>query len=110
LVQADDDKHSLALQREAKYVEKIDKWLKNATPRRNILMKILEYFCRRVDQETEIPAAPLLPGQTDQKQKIAAPSVVPQDLVIADITTERHPDCSLHYSRNGCDKRKELNS
>jgi hypothetical protein len=87
LVQPDDEKHSLALQREAKYVEKIDKWLKNATERRNNLLKILEYFCRQVDQGNLTSAARHNEVKQDDTKKIAAPAVVPPASIIGGITT-----------------------
>ena len=90
--QPDDAKHSLALARAAKYVERLDKWLKNATARRNILLRILEYFCRPADQKAEIAEADYKEAKQEEVKKIAAPSVVPPDLVIGDITTVDQPE------------------
>jgi hypothetical protein len=90
LAKPDDQKHSLALQREAKYVEKIDKWLKNAIERRNKLLAIIEYFRRRDDQEGDIPAVGDSAMPYDQVKQIAAPSVTP--IFVGDITTEHHPE------------------
>ena len=74
---ANNDDHSFALEQAAKYVERLDKWLKNAAERRNNLLKILEYFCRQADQEIDIPAARCDAVEQDETKKIAAPSVVP---------------------------------
>src|SRR5262249_17466752 len=49
----DDVEQSPDLEKAARFAEKLDKWLKNATARRNSLLKILEYYCRPIDRETE---------------------------------------------------------
>ncbi len=87
LTQPDDAKDRLAFETAAKHVEKADKWLKNATQRRNTLLKILEYFCRLSDRETEITAVRYDHVQQDEVRKIAAP-VVPPPAAIVNVTTE----------------------
>jgi hypothetical protein len=86
----DDGNHSLALEQAAKYVEKLDRWLKNANVRRINLLRILECFCRPVDQETDIPAASNSAVTQDEVKQIVAPPVVLPKSVIGDITTQAH--------------------
>jgi hypothetical protein len=86
----DDVKHCLALQRDAKSGEKRDKSLKDATARRNNLLKILEYYCRPIDRETEIPAADYNALKQDEVKQITASPLVPAALVSGDLTTKDH--------------------
>src|SRR5262249_11947627 len=95
LAQPNDSKDRLAYETAAKHVEKADKWLKNATQRRNTLLKILEYFCRRADRETEIAAARYGTVKQDEVRKIAVPRVVPSPADIDNITPQDHPE-ALH--------------
>ena len=95
LAQPNDSKDRLAYETAAKHVEKADKWLKNATQRRNTLLKILEYFCRRADREAEIAAARYDHVQQDEVRKIAVPRVVPSPAAIDNITTQDHTE-ALH--------------
>ena len=88
----DDAAHSLALEGAAKFVEKLDKWLKNATARRNTLLKILEYYCRPIDREIEIPATHYNDLKQDELKQITAPAFVPAASVCSHVTTEDHPE------------------
>jgi hypothetical protein len=90
LAQPDDDKHNLALQRQAKYVEKIDKWLKNATARRNNLLKILEFYCRLIDRRTEIPAAHYNELKQNELKQVTAPALGRAASVSGHVTTGHH--------------------
>jgi hypothetical protein len=92
LAQPDDAKHSLALERAANFVERLDKSLKNATVRRNNLLKILQYYCRPTDQETEIPDTDYNEVTQDKLKQIAAPAVVPPELVTDDSTAQNQTE------------------
>jgi hypothetical protein len=91
MLQPNDAKHCLALEEAAKYVDKLDKWLKNASTRCNNLLKILEYFCRRVDQENEIAAADDRVVTQNEVKQLAPPVVLPKP-AIDDITTKVQPE------------------
>jgi hypothetical protein len=81
----DDVEHSGDLESAAKYAEKLDKWLKNGTARRNNLLKILEYFCRSGEQEAEIPAVDYHEVVQDEVKQIGATPILPLALA-ADMT------------------------
>jgi hypothetical protein len=91
-VQPNDENHSLALQRETKFGEKLDRWLKNATARRNSLLKILEYYRRPTDWEAEIPAAQYNELKQDDVKQITAALLVPAASVDRDLIAEDHPE------------------
>jgi hypothetical protein len=80
--------HSLALEKAARFAEKLDKWLKNSTARRNILLRILEHYCRPIDREIEIPAAHNNELKQDELKQITASSFIPETPVSGHITTE----------------------
>jgi hypothetical protein len=88
----DDIEHSEDLETAARFAEKLDKWLKNATARRNNLLKILEYYCRLIDRRTEIPAAHYNELKQDELKQITAPALGPAASVSGHVTTEDHPE------------------
>jgi predicted RNase H-like nuclease (RuvC/YqgF family) len=88
----DDVEHSQDLETAARFVEKLDKWLKNATARRNTLLKILEYSCRSIDRETEIPEAHYNELKKDELQRITAPTLGPAASIGGQVTTEDHSE------------------
>jgi len=92
LAQPNDSKDRLTYETAAKHVEKADKWLKNATRRRNTLLKILEYYCRPRDQAAEIPAAHYNGLKQDEVKQITASPFVPAASVSGHLTTEDHPE------------------
>jgi hypothetical protein len=83
----DDVDHNEDLETAARFAEKLDKWLKNATARRNNLLKILEYYRR-----TEIPAAHYDELKQDELKQISAPALGPAASVSGHVTTENHPE------------------
>jgi hypothetical protein len=83
----DDVEHSQDLEIAARFAEKLDKWLKNATARRNNLLKILEYYRR-----TEIPAAPYNELKQDELKQITASPFVPAASLSGHVTTEDQPE------------------
>jgi hypothetical protein len=86
----DDVEQSQDLEKAARFAEKLDKWLKNATARRNILLKILEYYCRPIDRETEISAAHYNELKQDELKQITASPFVPAASLSRHVTTEDH--------------------
>jgi hypothetical protein len=82
--------HCLALENATRFAEKLDKWLKNATAHRDNLLKILEYFCRRIDRETEIPAAHYNELKQDELKHITASPFAAS--LSGHVTTEDHPE------------------
>lgn len=86
----DDVEHSQDLETAVRFVEKLDKWLKNATTRRNTLLKILEFYCRSIDRESEIPAAYYNELKQDELQQITASAVGGAAPVSGHVTTEHH--------------------
>jgi len=83
----DDVEHSQDLEIAARFAEKLDKWLKNATARRNNLLKILEYYRR-----TEIPAARYNELKQDELKQITASPFVPAASLSGHVTTEDQPE------------------
>jgi hypothetical protein len=83
-------KDTLAYETAAKHVEKADKWLKNATQRRNTLLKILEYYCRPRDRAAEIPAAHYSELKQDELKHITASPFVPAASPSGHLITEDH--------------------
>jgi hypothetical protein len=89
LTQPNDSKDRLAYENAAKHIEKADKWLKNATARRNSLLKILEYYCRPIDRNIEIRAANYTElKQSEVKQIATSPACPRGGSLITDLTTE----------------------
>ena len=88
----DDVEQSQDLEKAARFVEKLDKWLKNATARRNNLLKILEYYCRLIDRRTEIPAAHYNELKQDELKQITAAPFVPAASLSGHVTTEDHSE------------------
>jgi hypothetical protein len=83
-----DTKHGVAFEHRLNLVKELDKLLKTANQRRNNLMEILRYYCRPVDQETEIFATTYNEVTEKKVKQIAAP-LVPPELLTNDITTEK---------------------
>jgi len=83
----DDVEHSQDLEIAARFAEKLDKWLKNATARRNNLLKILEYYRR-----TESPAARYNELKQDELKQITASPFVPAASLSGHVTTEDQPE------------------
>ena len=107
---ADDFLHSADLEKAARFVDKLDRWHKNATARRNSLLKILEYYCHSVDRQTEIPAAHCNEFIQDEPQQITAPILGPAAAVGDHVTTEHHPETDVPASScSSQDEGKELN-
>jgi hypothetical protein len=88
----DDVEQSQDLEKAARFVEKLDKWLKNATARRNNLLKILEYYCRSIDRRIEIPAAHYHELKQDELKQITASPFVPAPSLSGHVTTEDQPE------------------
>jgi hypothetical protein len=88
----DDVEQSQDLEKAARFAEKLDKWLKNATARRNNLLKILEFYCRPIDRGTEIPAARYNELKQDELKQITAPALGPAASISGHVTTEDHPE------------------
>ena len=88
----DDVEQSQDLEKAARFAEKLDKWLKNATARRNILLKILEYYCRPIDRRTEIPAAHYNELKQDELKQITASPFVPAASLSGHVITEDQPE------------------
>jgi hypothetical protein len=86
LAQPNDAKDKLAFETAAK--EKADKWLKNATQRRNTLLKILEYYSRRI--ATDIPAARCGELKQGDAKQITASPLAPAASLGGKLTTEHH--------------------
>jgi hypothetical protein len=89
---ADDLEHSEDLENAARFVERLDKWLKNATARRNNLLKMLEYYCRSIDRETEIAPAHDNELKRAELQQITAPALGGAAPVSGHVTTEHRPE------------------
>jgi hypothetical protein len=87
----DDAEHSGDLEEAMRFVERLDKGLKNATARRNTLLKILEFYCRPIDREAEIAAAHHDEIKQNELQQIAAPPVA-LAASVPDVTTEHPPE------------------
>jgi hypothetical protein len=90
LAQPNDSKDRVAYETAAKHVEKADKWLKNATQRRNTLLKILEYYRRRTAIDS--PAASCGEVKQHETKQITASPLDPAASVSARRTTEDHPE------------------
>jgi hypothetical protein len=90
LAEPDDSKDRLNYERAAKHVEKADKWLKNATQRRNTLLKILEYYCGPSRRPPEIAAAPSKTLGQDEPKKITASPLAPAATGGGKLITEVH--------------------
>ena len=88
----DDVEQSQDLEKAARFVEKLDKWLKNATARRNNLLKILEFYCRPIDRRTEIPPAHYSELKQDELKQITASPFGPAASISGHVTTEDHPE------------------
>ena len=88
----DDVEQSQDLEKAARFVEKLDKWLKNATARRNNLLKILEFYCRPIDRRTEIPAAHYSELKQHELKQITASPFGPAASISGHVTTEDHPE------------------
>jgi hypothetical protein len=88
----DDLEHSKDLEQAVRFAEKLDKWLKNATARRTNLLKILEYYCRSIDRETEIPAAHYNELKQDELKQVTASALGPAASLSGHVTTENHSE------------------
>jgi hypothetical protein len=88
----DDVEQTQDLEKAARFVEKLDKWLKNATARRNTLLKILEFYCRLIDRRTETPAAHYNELKQDELKQISASPFGPAAPLSSHVTTEDQPE------------------
>jgi hypothetical protein len=76
-----------ALEHKIEFFDSLDKWLCNATARRDSILKLLEYYSGPTN-DAEISEAEYKVVEQDQTKQIAGPPVVPPELIANDVATQ----------------------